>query len=94
MYRLFEATNSNEIEWKLGADESYFAVQKDANLHLRTYFDSETGEFAYIFRVVRGKHDASFVVSGEEDDFGFMRNLYSAISVNAAGEDFVEGLFD
>lgn len=93
--RLLEATGNGEIDWKEGADEAYFAAQKDANLHLRHLFDQETGESAYVFRIVRKGTEAFFTVINTEDDFYFMRNLYSAVSVNAAGgEEIVDDLFD
>jgi hypothetical protein len=95
MARLLDATNDGEIEWKEGADEAYFAIQKDANLHIRYLHDQDTGESAYNFRIVRGGADAFFTVLNEEDDFYFMRNLYSAVSVNASGgEKIVDNLFE
>lgn len=95
MARLLDATNDGEIAWKEGAENAYFATQKDANLHIRHVFDQETGEEAYVFRIIRGNGDAFFNVTSEEDGFGFMRNLFSAASVNAAGgEAIVDDLFD
>jgi hypothetical protein len=95
MVRLFEATSDTEIDWEEGADEAYFAIQKDANLHIRYVFDPDNGESAYTFRIVRGKNDAFFTVLSSEDDYFFMRNLYSAVSVNAAGgQKIVDDLFD
>jgi hypothetical protein len=95
MGRLLEATGDSEIKWKEGADAAYFATQKNANLHIRYVFDHDTGDSGYTFRIVRGEGDAFFTVTNEEDEFSFMRNLYSAISVNAAGgEEIVDDLFD
>ena len=93
--RLMEATGDGEIKWKEGADEAYFASQKDADLHLRYHFDHDTGESGYSFRIVRGNGDAFFTVTNFEDDYYQMRNLYSAASVNSAGgEKIVDDLFD
>jgi hypothetical protein len=93
--RLLEATGNGEIKWKEGADEAFFASQKDANLHIRYYFDHDTGEGGYQFRILRGKSEAFFTVNNEEYEYQLMRNLYSAISVNAAGgNDIVDDLFD
>lgn len=95
MARLFEATNDAEIDWEEGADEAYFAIQRDANLHIRYIFDPDNGESAYTFRIIRRKSEAFFSVLSSEDDYFFMRNLYSVVTVNAAGgQKIVEGLFD
>jgi len=93
--RLLQATNGSEVSWKEGGESAYFATRKDANLHIRYHFDEDTGEASYIFRVIRKSGDAFFTVTSEEDDFYLMRNLYSAVSVNASGgEDIVNDLFD
>lgn len=95
MLRLMQATNSSEVRWSEGADDAYLASQKDAELHIRYVFDGDTGESVYQFRIMRGNDTAFFTVFNYEDDYDFMRNLYSAISVNATGgADFVAGLFD
>ncbi len=95
MNRLLQATNQGEITWREGAEGAYFATQKDANIHLRYYFDEDTGEVSYNFRITRRSGDAFFSVMNDEDDFHTMRNLYEAITVNAAGgEDIVDDLFD
>lgn len=95
MFRLLEATGNSDIDWKEGAEEAYFATQKNADLHLRYIFDHDTGESGYTFRIMRGGGDAFFTVVNAEDDYAFMRNLYSSVSVNAAGGDkIVNDLFD
>lgn len=95
MQRLFKATANGELSWKDGAEDAYFATRKDADLHIRYLFDHDTGEAGYAFRILRGGADASFTVTSDEDDFAFMRNLYSGITVNAAGgEKIVDDLFD
>lgn len=95
MARLLEVTNDGDIKWNEGADDAYFAAQKDANLHLRHVFDYDTGESGYTFRIMRGSGDAFFTVVSDEDEFQFMRNLYSVVSVNASGGgDIVNDLFD
>lgn len=95
MSKVIQATADDTLKWQAGADEAYFAVQKDANLHLRHFLDQETGAHGYLFRISRRGNDAVFSVNNEEDDYHFMSNLYSAVSINAAGGDeFVEGLFD
>lgn len=95
MGRLFEATNNGEINWKEGADDAYFAVQKNANLHIRYVFDHDTTESGYTFQISRAGDDAFFSVSSNEGDYLIMRNLFSAISVNAAGGGkIVDDLFD
>ncbi|MGD7069913.1 hypothetical protein [Acetobacter sp. AAB5] len=93
--RLLQATGDNELKWNEGADDAYFATRKNADLHIRYFFDSDTGEGGYTFRILRGDGDAFFTVSNNEDDYYLMRDLYSAISVNAAGGgQIVSGLFD
>lgn len=95
MGRLLEATNNSEIAWKEAADDAFFAVQKNANLHIRYVFDPDTGESGYTFQISRAGDDPFFSVSNSEDDYFFMRNLFSAISVNAAGGGkIVDDLFD
>lgn len=95
IYRLLQATNEGEITWREGAEGAYFATQKDANIHFRHHFDDETGEDGYTFRIVRKKGDAFFSVMSYEEDFHVLRNLYGAISVNAAGgQGIVDDLFD
>lgn len=95
MQRLSQATGDGELKWKEGAEDAYFATRKDANLHVRYLFDYDTGESAYSFRIVRAGADAFFSVTSEEDDYAFMRNLYSGISINAAGGGkIVDDLFD
>lgn len=95
MSRLLEATNNDEISWNAGADDAFFAAQKNANLHIRYSFDNDTGESGYSFRILRGDDDAFFSVLNSEDEYFFMRNLYSAITVNAVGgEKIVDDLFD
>lgn len=95
MAQLLDATNDGRLRWKEGADEAYFATQKNADLHIRYVFDGDTGESGYTFRIVRGDGDAFLTVTNMEDDYSFMRNLYSAVSVNAAGgANIVDGLFD
>ena len=93
--RLLQATSEGEITWREGAEGAYFATQKDANIHLRHHFDDDTGEAGYVFRIVRKSGDAFFSVMSDEDDFGTLRSLYSAVSVNAAGgQGLVNDLFD
>ena len=95
MGRLLEATNNGEITWKEAADEAFFAIQKNANLHIRSVFDHDTGESGYTFQISRAGDDPFFSVSNSEDDYFLMRNLFSAISVNAAGGGkIVDDLFD
>ena len=95
MERLFAATNNGEVSWKEGAEQAYFAAHKNANLHMRYVFDHDTGDSGYTFQITRGEGDAFLSVQSFEDDHRFMRNLFSAISVNAAGgADFVDDLFD
>jgi hypothetical protein len=95
MNKLMQVTDGGEINWHEGAEGAYFASQKDAELHIRYFFDADTGEISYQFRIIRGNGDAVFSVMNEEDDFKFMTNLYSVISINAAGgESIVEDLFD
>lgn len=95
MQRLIKATANGEVSWKEGAEDAYFAARKDADLHIRYMFDHDTGESGYSFRILRRGADAFFTVTSDEDDFAFMRNLYSGISVNAAGgETIVDDLFD
>ncbi len=95
IHRLLQATNEGEITWREGAEQAYFATQKDANIHLRHYFDDDTGEAGYVFRITRKKGDAFFSVMSDEDDFHYMRNLYAAVTVNAVGgADIVNDLFD
>ncbi len=95
IHRLLQATNEGQITWREGAESAYFAVLKDANIHFRFLFDQETEETAYSFRIIRGKGDAFFTVTQEEEEFSLMRNLYAAVSVNAAGgAKIVDDLFD
>lgn len=93
--RLLQATVDGDVKWNEGAEDAYFAAQKDANLHIRYLFDPDTGENGYKFRILRGDNDAFFTVLNDENEYALMRNLYSAISVNAAGgESIVSDLFD
>lgn len=93
--RLLDATGNSEIKWKEGAEEAYFASQKDADLHIKYVFDPDSGESGYTFRILRGGSDAFFTVLNYEDEYPLMRNLFAAISVNAAGGDaIVSDLFD
>lgn len=95
MVRLLEATNDGELRWHEGSEEAYYATHKNADLNLRYVFDGDTGDSGYTFRIVRGEGDAFFSVPNYEDDYGFMRNLFSAVSVNASGgANMVDGLFD
>jgi hypothetical protein len=95
MDRLLQATWDNEIKWQEGGEDSYFAIQKNAELHLRYLTDDEAEERVYQFRILRSGNDAFFSSFHYESDFHLMRNLYSAASVNAAGgADIVNGLFD
>lgn len=95
LQRLLKATGDGEVIWKEGAEDAYFATRKDADIHIRYLFDHDTGEAGYSFRILRAGADAFFTVTQDEDDWAFMRNLYSAISVNAAGGGkIVDDLFD
>lgn len=95
MIRLLEATDEGELRWREGAEDAYYATQKNADLNLRYIFDGDTGESGYTFRIVRGDGDAFISVQNYEDDYAFMRNLYSTVSVNASGgADLVDDLFD
>lgn len=93
--QLMEATGDGKIQWHEGADDAYFATQKDANFHIRYIFDGDTGDSGYTFRVMRGESDAFFTVMSHEGEYESMRNLYSSISFNAAGGDAIfKDLFD
>ena len=93
--QLLRATDSGDIQWSEGGEQAYFAAQKEANIHIRYHFDLDAEVGGFHFKIVRGKRDAFFSVFDYEDDFPQMRNLYDAVSVNAAGGGkIVEGLFD
>jgi hypothetical protein len=93
--QLMEATNEADLNWREAAEGAFFAIQKDANLHLRYHFDPDTLDTGYIFTISRGGKDAAFSVTADERDYDTMRTLFEAVSLNAAGgADIVAGLFD
>jgi len=84
---LREATENRDIEWKEGASDAYFCDHKGYALHLQFHFDGDAGEGTYFFRIRQKDKSSSFSVVDSEDDFYIMNNLWSSVSVNAAGFD-------
>lgn len=95
MSEVFANTNSGRIVWREAADDAYFAAVKDANLHLRRFFDSDSGEGGFSFRMTRGDKEVFFAVSDHEEEKQFMSDLYAAAGVSSAGgEAFFNDLFE
>ncbi|QOL80031.1 hypothetical protein [Pseudooceanicola spongiae] len=94
MTEVFSNTNSGRIIWREAADNAYFAAVKDANLHLRRFFDPDSGEGGFSFRMTRGDKEVFFIVSDTEEEQQFMGDLYAAAGVcSAGGEAFFNDLF-
>lgn len=83
--QLVESTDSGEISWKEGAvPNSYFCTHKTYNLYFQYNFDDDKESASYTVRIQNGSKVAIVIVDEMEEDFSFMRNLYSSITVNAA----------
>lgn len=83
--QLSEWTDSGEVTWKEGAvSDTYYCTHKTYNLHFHYNFDEERELASYTMRIKNGAKTAIVIVDDSEEDFAFMRNLYSAITVSAA----------
>ena len=95
MSDVLDNTNSGMIVWHEAADDAYFTTIKDANLHIRRFFDSDTGESGFTFRMIRKDKEVTFVVFDHEEEQNFMSDLYSSAGLSSAGgEAFFDDLFE
>ncbi len=87
MGELLDATNKKNVSWsEVTIGDAYVCERNGYNLHMSYYFDQDEGVGFYNFKIY-GKKNASFMVTGNENDFSFMDGLYSSIQVNADGLD-------
>jgi len=92
---LVSATENNSIKWEEGADvHTYFCAHKSYNLHIMYRFDHDAEIGMYSFRIIRDGKQGAFSVTEDEGDYRLMQNLFSAITINAAGlGDIAEDFF-
>ena len=89
--KLLEATNDGLVRWTEGAPNSYFCNHKSYELHLKRIFDYDAEMSSFQLLMKSGARDAIFtVVEDETPDYAMMRNVYEAVTVNAAGFDSIE----
>ncbi len=85
MRQLRSETEAGRFNWSSSDGNSYFCNHKNFTLYISRYYDAENEIDSITFHIMTGEKNSSFIVYQSESDYGFMRTLYEAISVNANG---------
>jgi hypothetical protein len=82
---LLAATDDGQLDWAEGAQRSYYCNHKQYTLHLSYHFDVDAEQSVFNFTIKSKGKDAFFAVTGDEGDYGTMKNLFASVEVSAAG---------
>ncbi|MBB6503722.1 hypothetical protein F4693_000677 [Sphingomonas endophytica] len=83
--RLRQETDSGNVKWVGGAENSFFANHGAYTVYLSYSFDDDRELSVYKMSVTHQGQEAWFAVTSDEYDIQDMRDLYGSVTVSAAG---------
>lgn len=83
--RLRQETDSGNLKWIGGAEDSFFANHGAYTVHLSYSFDEDHELSIYKMMITHQGQEAWFSVTSNENDIQDMRDLFGSVTVSAAG---------